>query len=126
MPIPIESPHSGSCAAGPVWPGAPRPNVEDSLADSGNGLRQRNGSPAEAKAPAASQGSSRGPRRLVPLADGESSDVAQVLAEYRGADVRGKHLHEDLQRLAVEQRGRWVAGEWLGPLGWVRFLWCRK
>jgi hypothetical protein len=49
-----------------------------------------------------------------------------VLAEYEGADVSGKRLHADLQRLADEHRGQCVAGEWRGPLGWTRFLWCRK
>jgi hypothetical protein len=68
----------------------------------------------------------RAPRRLVLLTDGEDSIVAEVLAEYRGAEVSGRRLHADLQRWAAEHRGRCVAAEWLGPLGWTRFLWCRK
>ncbi len=68
----------------------------------------------------------RAPRRLVLLADGEDSAVQEVLAEYRGTEVSGKRLHADLQRLASEHRGHYVAAEWLGPLGWTRFLWCRK
>ena len=71
-------------------------------------------------------GTPRAPRRLVLLGGGEHSEVTQVLAEYEGAEVSGKHLHADLQRLAEEHRGRCVAGEWRGPLGWTRFLWCRK
>jgi hypothetical protein len=68
----------------------------------------------------------RCPRRLVLLQGGESSDVEQVLAEYHGAEVSGTRLHADLQRLAAEHAGRHVAAEWLGPLGWTRFLWCRR
>jgi hypothetical protein len=68
----------------------------------------------------------RAPRRIVLLAGDESSDVAQVLAEYRAAEVTGKRLHEELQKLAVQHCGRLVAAEWEGPLGWTRFLWCRK
>lgn len=68
----------------------------------------------------------RAPRRLVLLADGEDSAVKQVLAEYRGAEISGTRLHADLQRLADEHRGRTVAAEWQGALGWTRFLWCRK
>ncbi len=81
-----------------------------------------NGSPAR---PAASS-SPRCPRRLVLLEAGEDSEVAEVLAEYKGADVSGKRLHADLQDLATRHAGRCVAAEWLGPLGWTRFLWCRK
>jgi hypothetical protein len=68
----------------------------------------------------------RAPRRLVLLGGGADSAVEQVLAEYQGADVSGKRLHTDLQRGAAEHPGRCVAAEWLGPLGWTRFLWCRQ
>ncbi|HZT79254.1 MAG TPA: hypothetical protein VFA26_03470 [Gemmataceae bacterium] len=68
----------------------------------------------------------RFPRRIVLLADGEDSDVRQVLAEYRDEAVSGARLHEDLRRHADDHPGACVAAEWLGPLGWVRFLWCRK
>jgi hypothetical protein len=40
--------------------------------------------------------------------------------------VSGNRLHDDLQQFAARHRGRQVAAEWLGPLGWTRFLWCRK
>ena len=70
--------------------------------------------------------SPRCPRRLVLLRDGEQSDVVQVLLEYHGADVSGKRLHADVQRLADENPGQYVAAEWLGALGWTRFLWCRQ
>ena len=57
--------------------------------------------------------------------DGQS-DVAEVCAEYRGADATGTRVHEDLQKYAADHPGRFVAAEWEGPLGWTRFLWCRK
>ena len=68
----------------------------------------------------------RAPRRVVLLAGDERGEVAQVLAEYREAEVTGKRLHEELQKFAARHRGRFVAAEWEGPLGWTRFLWCRK
>jgi hypothetical protein len=49
-----------------------------------------------------------------------------VLLEYQGSEVSGKRLHADVQRLAAEHRGHFVAAEWLGSLGWTRFLWCRR
>ena len=70
--------------------------------------------------------SPRCPRRLVLLRDGEQSEVAQVLLEYHGAEVSGKRLHADVQRLAEENSGQYVAAEWLSSLGWTRFLWCRQ
>jgi hypothetical protein len=73
----------------------------------------------------AANSSPRCPRRVVLLCDGESREVERVLLEYHGAEISGKRLHADLQRLASEHRGYYVAAEWLGPLGWTRFLWCR-
>lgn len=70
--------------------------------------------------------SPRCPRRVVLLRDGEDSEVDRVLQEYHCAEVSGNRLHADVQRLAEERRGRCVAAEWLGPLGWTRFLWCRR
>jgi hypothetical protein len=52
--------------------------------------------------------------------------VAAVLREYQGSEVSGKRLHADLLLQAAEHAGRCVAAEWLGPLGWTRYLWCRK
>jgi hypothetical protein len=70
--------------------------------------------------------SPRCPRRVVLLEDGdENGPVECVLLEYQGAEVSGKRLHADVHRLADAHRGRCVAAEWLGPLGWTRFLWCR-
>ncbi len=66
---------------------------------------------------------SRCPRRLVLLESGEDSPAAEVLIEYKGADINGTRLHADLRRLARERKGSYVAAEWLGPLGWTRFLW---
>jgi hypothetical protein len=60
------------------------------------------------------------------LQEGDHSEVKQVLIEYRGAEISGNRLHADLQRLAAEHRGQTVAAEWLGTLGWTRFLWCHK
>lgn len=73
-----------------------------------------------------SSASPRCPRRVVLLRDGEDSPTEQVLLEYQGAEVSGKRLHADVQRLAGEHRGRCIAAEWLGPLGWTRFLWCQR
>ena len=69
---------------------------------------------------------SRCPRRVVLVRGGEDSEVELVLVEYQGIEVSGKRLHADVQRLADEHPGRCVAAEWLGPLGWTRFLWCRR
>ncbi len=77
-------------------------------------------------APPSSSSSPRCPRRLVLLVSGEDSAIAEVLAEYQGSEVSGKRLHADLQRLAAQHPGRTIAAEWLGSLGWTRFLWCRK
>jgi len=88
---------------------------------SGNGVSasRNNGSTPPSSTP-------RTPRRLVLLRGDEDSEVAAVLAEYQGADVSGNRLHADLQRQAAEHPGRCIAAEWLGKLGWTRFLWCRK
>jgi hypothetical protein len=75
--------------------------------------------------PMNSGSSPRCPRRIVLLCDGEHSAVQRVLLEYHGAEVSGKRLHADMQRLAEENSGSFVAAEWLGALGWTRFLWCR-
>jgi hypothetical protein len=90
----------------------------------GNGVNPSSNNGTTAKQPTATE--ARTPRRLVLLADGEDSEVSEVLAEYRGAEVSGTRLHTDLQRFASERRGKFVAAEWLGKLGWTRFLWCRK
>jgi hypothetical protein len=74
----------------------------------------------------AAKSEERRPRRIVLLAAESDGPVERVLAEYRGAEVSGNRLHADLQRLAEEHHGQCVAAEWLGPLGWMRFLWRRK
>ncbi|HZU38587.1 MAG TPA: hypothetical protein VFA18_21860, partial [Gemmataceae bacterium] len=65
------------------------------------------------------------PRRIVLLAGNESSEVEKVLAEW--ADGSGSHdeITAQLQTLAAQHAGRYVAVEWLGKVGWNRFLWCR-
>jgi hypothetical protein len=75
---------------------------------------------------ASSGGTPRAPRRLVLLREGEDSAVEQVLQEYAGTAISGTKVHTDLQTRAAEHPGRCVAAEWLGPLGWTRFLWCKK
>jgi hypothetical protein len=92
------------------------------MALSGNGLPPAGGNAGRT----ASSSSPRCPRRIVLLCDGEDSAVAEVLAEYRGAEVSGNRLHAEIQKLAGANPGRCVAAEWLGSLGWTRFLWCRK
>lgn len=68
----------------------------------------------------------RCPRRVVLLCDDAASAVERVLVEYQGAEISGKRLHADVRRLADEHRGRCIAAEWLGPLGWKRFLSCQR
>jgi hypothetical protein len=68
----------------------------------------------------------RATRRLVLLEGEEQSSVERVLLEYAPAEVRDSRLIADLQRFADEHRGKHVAAEWLAPLGWTRFLWCRR
>jgi hypothetical protein len=97
------------------------PGRQDQVALSNNGVSPSNGSSAKA-----SGSSARCPRRVVLLRDGEESEAERVLLEYHGSEVSGKRLHADVQRLAAEHRGRCIAAEWLGPLGWTRFLWCRR
>ena len=74
----------------------------------------------------AARGEQRRPRRIVLLAAESDGPVEKVLAEYRGVEVSGNRLHADLHRLSEEHPGLCVAAEWLGPLGWTRFLWRRQ
>ena len=92
------------------------------MAHSSNGVSASgNGSPAKPVLSAV-----RCPRRVVLLRDGEDSEVERVLREYHGAEVSGNRLHADVHSLAEEHNGRYIAAEWLGSLGWTRFLWCRR
>ena len=68
----------------------------------------------------------RSPRRIVMLVEGENSDIETVLKEYAPPEPTGTRLHGDLQELAAENTGKMVAAEWHGPLGWTRFLWCKR
>jgi hypothetical protein len=90
-----------------------------------NGSTARGNGPNH-PAPQPADNTARAPRRIVLLAGAEDSAVERVLLEYDGRNLSGKQFHADVQRLAGEHRGRCVAGEWLGPLGWTRFLTCRK
>jgi hypothetical protein len=107
---------------------AERSDKEVTVGVPSNGSGRSNGTGASPQqtAPAGVQRSERAPRRMVLLDGAEDSAVQQVLAEYQGDEVSGKRIHADVQRFAGEHRGRYVAVEWLGPLGWTRFLWCRK
>lgn len=77
-------------------------------------------------APPGKTSTPRAPRRVVRLVGDEHSEVAAVLREHTGADVSGKRLHEDVRQLADAHPGEQIAAEWLGPLGWTRFLWCKR
>jgi hypothetical protein len=66
------------------------------------------------------------PRRIVLLTDSEQSAVSDVLLELHGTDITGKRLHTEIQSQAAAHPDCWVAAEWLGNLGWTRFLWCKK
>jgi hypothetical protein len=63
------------------------------------------------------------PRRVVLL---NGDDVAKVLAAYEGAEAVGSKVHAEVQRQAAEHPGETVALEWLGNLGWTRYLTCKK
>jgi hypothetical protein len=90
-----------------------------------NGLGHSNGKNGNGRLPASS-GTRRCARRIVLLRQGQQSEVAEVLLELRGEEISGKRLHAEVQRLAQQHVGEFIAAEWAGPLGWTRFLWCRK
>jgi hypothetical protein len=70
---------------------------------------------------------SRAPRRIVVLSGSEKDgEVEAVLRELSGPEVTGARLHAELSSRAAEMPGKLLAAEWLGPLGWTRFIWCRK
>jgi hypothetical protein len=79
---------------------------------------------ANGKATTGSSATPRCPRRIVLLQGDERSEIDKVLAEYEGTQVSGRRLHEDVRRQAAQHPGQQIAAEWLGPLGWTRFLWC--
>ena len=89
-------------------------------------MNQPTGNRADGNGGASGKPTARVPRRLVLLRDGEHGEVERVLGEYTGAEADGTGIHTDVQRFAAEHPGKHVAAEWLGPLGWTRFLWCRK
>jgi hypothetical protein len=91
----------------------------------GNGASSANGLHGVSKRAAAGDDARR-PRRVVLLAGAEGAEIIDVLLELQGDDVSGKRLHAEVQRLAREHAGSVVAAEWLGPLGWTRFLWCKR
>jgi hypothetical protein len=68
----------------------------------------------------------RAARRIVLLASADDGEVEKVLREYAPPEPTGTRLHVELKELAETHAGRTVAAEWLGPLGWTRFLWCKR
>ena len=88
-----------------------------------NGVNPQQNGPARQPAKA---GGERTPRRIVLLTGDEQSAVGEVLVELRGDDVTGNRLHAEIQKQAAAHPGRVIAAEWLGNLGWTRFLWCKK
>jgi hypothetical protein len=89
-----------------------------------NGVTHVNGNGTHRAAATAT--TERSPRRILLLTDGEQSEPDEVLLELRGDEISGKRLHSEIQKQAAAHQGRWVAAEWLGNLGWTRFLWCKK
>jgi hypothetical protein len=83
-------------------------------------------SSAKGRGAATESSTPRAPRRAVLLTGDENSEVAEVLHEYQGTEISGRRIHEELRQFADAHRGTMVAVEWLGPLGWTRFLWCRR
>lgn len=67
----------------------------------------------------------RAPHRAVVLEDGPTSPLRRVLAEYPEDRASRTIITEELVQYAAEYRGRFLAVEWLGPCGWMRFLWIR-
>ncbi len=76
--------------------------------------------------PAPTPVSEKPPRRLVLLEGDEKGPVTEVLSEYNGSSVGASRIHADMVRAAEERPGRIVAVEWLSPIGWTRYLWCRR
>jgi hypothetical protein len=68
----------------------------------------------------------RAARRIVLLVAADDGEIEKVLREYAPPEPTGTRLHADLKELAEGHAGRTVAAEWLGPLGWTRFLWCKR
>ncbi|MGF1581447.1 MAG: hypothetical protein ACFCD0_19145 [Gemmataceae bacterium] len=68
----------------------------------------------------------RAERRLVLLRSDENSDVEEVLGTYDSTEPRERDLHAEIERFAMRNKGRVIAAEWHGPLGWTRFMTCRK
>jgi hypothetical protein len=92
------------------------------MAAGNNGVQQGNSNGTTKQ----SKTSERTPRRFVRLKGDEQSEIEEVLLELRGEEVTGKRLHAEIQLQAAAHPGKWVAAEWLGNLGWTRFLWCKK
>lgn len=70
--------------------------------------------------------STRAARRLVLLEGDEKSAATEVLKEYTGTNVGASQIHADMVNAAEERPGKILAVEWLSPIGWTRYLWCRR
>lgn len=70
--------------------------------------------------------SERVPRRLIVLSGDEQSEMEQVLGEFTGLEARGKDIHAEIERQAAKIPGKIIAAEWQSPLGWIRFMTCKK
>jgi hypothetical protein len=86
-----------------------------------NGFGHANGKTRETNKTTA-----RIPRRIVLLMNGEQSAVSEILVEPNGHAITGNRMHAEIQIQAAAHPGKTVAAEWLGSLGWTRFLWCTK
>ncbi len=65
------------------------------------------------------------PRRIVRLKSDADSEVREVLQTFEGAAIVGSKIHAEVQRFAAKFPGEVIALEWLGNMGWVRYLGCK-
>jgi hypothetical protein len=66
------------------------------------------------------------PRRIVRLKGDAESKVREVLASFEGSEIVGSKIHAEVERFATQFPGEVIALEWLGNIGWVRFLTCKR
>lgn len=118
-------PMAGEDAAGAGAPAARNTDTEGAVSATDNPVTRSRPATNGTAHLTGGKGKTR-PRRVVLLEAGEHSAVERVLAEFTGSEGSGKDAHAQIERHATNHAGRCVAAEWLGPLGWTRFLWCRK
>ena len=66
------------------------------------------------------------PRRIVRLKSDAASEVREVLQTFEGAAIVGSKIHAEVQRFAAQFSGEVIALEWLGNMGWARYLTCKR